>query len=234
MNLIKKKILYLCCLSFIFASCSKEDDIKLSSTNLESTTVPFFYLEKGDLIEKGIFREKPEFPIDEKGTVIFTTESKTKASGASGNGFYSSSFISNLYISNNIIPNAIPVDLNEGAGGKYIYLCYEKSNYIGINMLNFTTSGSNFDIDSYMNSNYFTRYISDGNGIYDMNKGAGGDYVYGFFNYTPIPSDRITEIAIVSGDSQRIIYGEGWTRINVDLNSRAGGKYIYVFFKKSR
>jgi hypothetical protein len=151
-------------------------------------------------------------------------------------------YITNLHILNsknipaNMLGSIIPIDLNEGAGGKYIYLYYEKNNYVShINFVGVVKSKNKFDVKSWLSLRNLIGVYGD-NGIYDLNAGAGGDYVHAYYSTTPNLSDpAVQDIAIVSGNSSNTAYpnnaGGNWTKINVDLNAGAGGKYIYMFYK---
>ncbi|WP_320020404.1 hypothetical protein [Labilibaculum manganireducens] len=236
-----KNFLYLCCVVFIFASCSKEnevklkDDITLTSEEFESKAVPFFYVEKGDSITKDTYREKPEFLELDKSVVMFSTENKLKTTGASSGGGY----ITHLMISDSKSSNPpagvqgikIPVDLNEDAGGNWIYLYYSKGEEDPIVYLNFLTSSDPNELKIAIETPAYNIPIKNQDGIIaDLNHRAGGHYVYGYYrknNSTDLP---IRDIAIVSGNSS-VTYGD-YEKIHTDLNKGAGGKYIYVFVKR--
>ena len=72
----------------------------------------------------------------------------------------------------------------------------------------------------------------------DLNKKAGGKYVYLAYKRTDSKSDAIKELAVFSGknpaDSKRINIGNNTSVrfdivANVDLNSDAGGAYLYLY-----
>ena len=70
----------------------------------------------------------------------------------------------------------IPVDLNKGAGGEYIYLCYKKGSGVPILDIILQSTSSN--------NQYFPRGydgISYSQIAVDLNKGAGGDYIYLYY-----------------------------------------------------
>jgi hypothetical protein len=62
----------------------------------------------------------------------------------------------------------------------------------------------------------------------DLNKGAGGMYIYASFKVGVPP---LNGVAVVAGSTQSTSAPTGFTRINVDLNKGAGGRYIYLCYK---
>ncbi|MBM4463815.1 MAG: VCBS repeat-containing protein, partial [Chloroflexi bacterium] len=104
-------------------------------------------------------------------------------------------------------------DLNEGAGGKYIYLCVKESLSGQIKVISGDSST-----------------ISPGSGWWkinqDLNDGAGGKYIY-----LCVKDSLRDQITVISGNSSTISPGSGWWKINQDLNQGAGGKYIYLCVK---
>jgi hypothetical protein len=236
----------------------KYDQPVLSQDEIENIEyVEFFELAKGDTIPKGIFREKPMVDPENEIIVLFSTEEI--APKATGNSTSTTGYICDLKCSirdNNDAPETwpggyykIPVDLNEGAGGKYIYLYYMKNdwpdnsqNYVYLNVrMNCCTAP--FLVDEPMIK---TGLAFSNNRWTDLNEGAGGyyikleaatkisvsDYYYGIGQ--PIPSNfvgPIKDILIISSTSSLSSYS-GWTFINADLNKGAGGKYIYLCYRK--
>jgi len=243
-----KRVAVICASTLLaasFYSCEKEG---ANNQENEVKTVPFFEVEKGDSISKSIFREKPEFGDDEV-EVLFTTENQLKGEGTSI-VLNSPKYICNLktWVSKkNDAPNTkdgytkIPVDLNEGAGGKWIYLYYSKTNTIdqGLTSLSakaqvlpitledqgWNTIGTDFDILG---------------GWTDLNDGAGGHYIKlqtkRWSHRKELSGEIITEIAVISSASSTptlpayFNFGN-WYRVETDLNKGAGGKYIYLYFK---
>ncbi|MFJ9692399.1 hypothetical protein [Kitasatospora sp. NPDC101183] len=108
-------------------------------------------------------------------------------------------------------------DLNEGAGGDYLYLTWETDG----------SSGAVTDL-----------YVLDGQGEapsgytkidVDLNKGAGGDYLYLCFakgGATPI-----TDLCVISSSDPNANPPAGFKRYDLDLNKGAKGKYIYLCYK---
>lgn len=106
-------ILLIAACSLLFVSCQDKPVIEKNSET------PFFYLEKGDTVAKGVIRDKPE--MDEP-TILWTSENTLKGSGQSSGAGY----INDLYLSIRKSNSAgatmthdgqtvykIPVDLNE-------------------------------------------------------------------------------------------------------------------------
>ena len=139
-----------------------------------------------------------------------------------------SAFITDLYVSSegssgNRCPsgmNWISQDLNQGSGGDYIYLCYDRGGSTPITDLRVTSSGSAGNICG----SGWERINKD------LNKGAGGDYIY--FCYRTDGNSPIKEIKFTSSNSAGNICGSGWKWIDRDLNKQADGRYIYTCYKK--
>ncbi|MCX7987156.1 MAG: hypothetical protein N2662_09485 [Bacteroidales bacterium] len=210
--------------------------------------VPFFYVAKGDSIPKGIFREKPDTKSEPTVIELFSTENRLKATGSSSGIGYISALMTSVRDRNDA-PNTIdgltkiPVDLNEGAGGKYIYLYYEKK-------AAFDPSLSITELDVITSCCYpiiVPPYSWDmcgksfgSEGWTDLNQGAGGDFIYlvkrtklrgtsfvdPWYNIPPI-----RDILIISTNKPLSSY-TGWNLIPVDLNKGAGGKWIYLCYKR--
>ena len=227
------------CSTTFFNACEKEDN-QLSNENINNEvsrikTVPFFEVAKGDSISKDIYREKPDFSGSEDITVLYRSDKKLKSTGVADNPYpYKKLTAFALSIDNNggVPQGYIPIDLNEGAGGKYIYLkCYFGDTKWGYDMIGVEA----FTLPRFirfrdLQSNYVE---NDGANVPgDLNAGAGGKYIYLWYpNYNS--RNAIDRIAIVSGNSSSIQYSN-WKKIDVDLNKGCGGKYIYIFYKKGK
>ena len=260
-------VFLLICVSFNF-SCRKDSEAedrycnKLEDLNSIDFTnsfiqkeekveyVPFFDVEKGDSISKEIFRDKPFFGNDV--TILYSTETDSIFRGEGGSS--GPGYIFNLKTSvrtDNTAPIffvedgryyfKIPIDLNEGAGGKWIYLYYTKqalNSELPLSMIQ--AIYSKYPILS-SSPNFEKLGISFGSGGWtDLNEGAGGYYVYieGIrteqnyhnFGYNGYP---IQDILIISSTSPMSSY-PNWTFVPVDLNIGAGGKYIYLCYYQSK
>lgn len=116
-------------------------------------------------------------------------------------------------------------DLNEGAGGEYVYLCYSTDPSKGppITAIQVAASSSKDDCDCIPPG--YTKVEGD------LNKGAGGKYVYVSY-VTGTKAKPVTEITFVTDDSKLIWPRDSdFYRINQDCNEGAGGRYIYMAYK---
>jgi len=229
-------------------SCNQEEVAQLADLatqqDVQVQYVPFFELAKGDTIPKGICREKPEFADDV--TILFSSEEYEKSnplmkavgSSEGTSGYFITDIKTSVRDQNNA-PNTmdgytkIPVDLNEGAGGKYIYLYYKKGGYAG-NFMALNAFSSAVPLPPYSSSSGTALGRNFSNGMWtDLNNGAGGPFIYieGIFAQSPIdPLTRVSDILVISSSGGMSSYS-GWIFINQDLNQGAGGKYIYLCYK---
>jgi len=108
-------------------------------------------------------------------------------------------------------------ELNAGAGGDYIYVCYKKGVGAPITGL-YVTIGSGHP------------NVSDKCTIIpvDLNRHAGGDYIYLWTTKDP-KCAVVTDIKIIFGEGAHP--PAGYTKINLDLNRNAGGAYIYLCYR---
>lgn len=123
----------------------------------------------------------------------------------------------------------IPYDLNKGAGGKFLYLCYHKASY--------QASGKNKQcIDSlvviYGKSTQppagYTKIPQD------LNEGAGGEYVYLCYRQADWANDiAIKDVTVVGGGNANVPPPYGYEKVPGDLNKGAGGDFIYVCYSLS-
>jgi hypothetical protein len=123
-------------------------------------------------------------------------------------------------------------DLNQGAKGKYIYLCYTRNKNYGPPITGiYVYSGKNST--HYPNPGYFHAHNSSGYNPLgdrgaDLNKGAGGDFIYLLVTRDKSKSPfwcLVTEAATRKlTDLNR--YGVKW--LPNDLNENAGGRFIYI------
>ncbi|KJZ10850.1 hypothetical protein TW85_19220 [Marinomonas sp. S3726] len=123
-------------------------------------------------------------------------------------------------------------DLNKGAGGKFIYVCYKEDSTLDIKaekldvITDITTiSGDSPDIQAP------DGYIKIGQ---DLNEGARGKYIYlcykkGEYSET----DSIKDIMVIGSSQPQIYPPIGFERINQDLNQGAGGLYIYMCYSRT-
>lgn len=113
----------------------------------------------------------------------------------------------------------IPHDLNAGAGGDYIYVCYKRGVGAPITGLCITRDGGGPAQDAK-----YTRINVD------LNRGAGGDYIWLWTSKDP-DCAAINDIIIQFGQNSRPPAGYTW--IGVDLNDGAGGEYIWLSYRKN-
>lgn len=117
-------------------------------------------------------------------------------------------------------------DLNEGAGGDFIYVCYQEA---------VLPPGSPKAVTDMT--------IVEGKGAspppgytkidYDLNKGAGGAFLYLCYARDPAKeNDPIRSITVISGNSSGIPAPYGYEKIPTDCNKGAGGKFIYICYSR--
>lgn len=262
----KKLVIVLLSITLLI-SCNNTDlDIMQDGNNQSFATdnkqdnnvlyVPFFEVAKGDSIGKGIFRDKPIFSDDVKIEFSTTDETQTRGEGGSSGSGFILDLMTSVRANNTAEPTLthdgityykIPIDLNEGAGGKYIYLYYAKTQniYDGFNHIGSIISCC-YPI-FYASTNYKKLGISFSSGGWtDLNEGAGGDYIYleglpirvALSNsFYPIHLNVITDIIIISltkkleSNVYTDSYGNAWIIGTDDLNKGVGGKWIYLGFR---
>ncbi len=122
----------------------------------------------------------------------------------------------------------INVDLNKGAGGKYIYIWYKKESCPApISKVQFTF---NDEMAAGLTDAGYKKIEKD------LNADAGGDVVYlwyfrGSGEYdTPIVSIDVT----ISVESEAQKFRHGWERLACNLNRKAGGNCIHVWVKREK
>ena len=122
----------------------------------------------------------------------------------------------------------IDVDLSKGAGmrSEYTYLCYKKNTsdheapITGINV--FAASSEDFPIQSG-----YSKVPGD------LNKGAGGKYIY--VCYTKDESlPPICDVTVIYGANRDTYPDAQYVRIDQDCNEGSGGKYIYICYHQPR
>ena len=111
----------------------------------------------------------------------------------------------------------VDVDLNSGAGGDYIYVCYKKGVGAPITGLAITFGG-------HVPSPEYTWTKID----VDLNRHAGGEFI--FLWYTKDPACSTIGNIIILLDSQAT--PDGYTKIPWDLNRGAGGAFIYLAYNR--
>lgn len=122
-----------------------------------------------------------------------------------------------------IIPEGyeiIDVDLNEGAGGDYIYFCIKRD----------TTKENGIDDIKFLCGN--TSNLSCPVGYekvnVDLNKGAGGKYIYLCKHRGS--KNPLIDIKVIRSNTKDAAIPEGYYKIPQDLNEGTKGKYIYLCY----
>lgn len=203
----------------------------------EASEQPDTTPQKGVMVSKEVKREKPDFGAD--ATILYSSADETNLK------YFTAPYVTDLYIITGDSPDIqapagyrkIPIDLNMGAGGKYIYLCYTKEHdktpikYLKLHL------GSKFP-SPHITSPWQVVRNSNGYGYpgTDLNEGAGGDWIY-LYKY-PGTIDAITDITVIATHEkyyevvQRL--EKGWYEFAVlgDINKGAGGKYIYILYER--
>lgn len=177
-----------------------------------------YYFEKAALVENGL--EKKEYFVEAITFVNHSNRSQAIHSRPSG------------YV-------LVDKDLNAGAKGDYIYLCYrlgeDKSKAITNLVMEETKKSKSpaTDIDM-MNKGVRSKYYRHG---MDLNKGAGGNYIY-LYQTKDRSFPPIKLIEVVFGEEE--IDSEDWEAVfwvgsnqAGDCNKSVGGKYIYIYMKRS-
>ncbi|XP_028980485.2 uncharacterized protein LOC109616528 [Esox lucius] len=123
--------------------------------------------------------------------------------------------------------NKIYVDLNEGAGGNYIFLWYKKGSSNPITRLQVT-----FTDDMQIGLRNAGYHQVDK----DLNAGAGGDYIHlWYYKGTTEYDNPIVDLKVTKdAEDEALFYQKGWERLACDLNRKAKGKWIRVWVKKEK
>lgn len=127
----------------------------------------------------------------------------------------------------------IDKDLNAGAGGNYIYLGYKTTNdpskaLRDIRYYVADTASSQETATVTVNGEecLYTRVVS-----VDLNKGAGGYYIYGYVSYDKNAGLPIKAISFGSSSTSedKVCSTLGSPYRAAELNADAGGEYIYCY-----
>jgi hypothetical protein len=113
----------------------------------------------------------------------------------------------------------INVDLNQDAGGDYIYLCYKKG--VGAPITGLAVTYNN-------NLNLPGGYQDWTRVDVDLNRGAGGAYIWLW--YTKDPACTTIDDIVVNTSMSAV--PAGYETINADLNYSVGGAYIWLSFRR--
>jgi hypothetical protein len=121
----------------------------------------------------------------------------------------------------------VPVDLNKGARGLYIYLF----KLVGSNNPLPGTAVTGVSVLRGQNPVVPPGYVWDDT---DLNKSVGGEYLYLAWTYST-DLKPILDVDVVYGDSRDEALNKrpsGWKFVDVDLNKGAGGKWIYLIYRQ--
>ncbi|BFO53276.1 MULTISPECIES: hypothetical protein [Comamonadaceae] len=109
-------------------------------------------------------------------------------------------------------------DLNQGAGGKYIYVGYQRGTANPITDVRFEAYDS-----AQQNSIPGWEWSP-----VDLNEGAGGKYIYMYWKRGgAAPITNLMFLALNESTPPQI---PGWTHVGPDLNEGAGGAYIWAYY----
>jgi len=136
----------------------------------------------------------------------------------------------------------VDVDLNSGAGGKFIYLCYKKTTTgtpITDMFLDYYSKAQAVCTKKMTHNGFCADYTMIAN---DLNEGAGGKYIYLWItrDQNKSPIKEIT--AFMDSKESKALEAASSNNWNVvrwynsssgaDVNKGAGGKYIYISIKR--
>ena len=117
----------------------------------------------------------------------------------------------------------IPVDLNSGTGGDYIYLAYSRDKSEGLPITAIQVAASSTRDDPKCTPPGYKRVEGD------LCKGMGLKYVYVSY-ITRTSYESVCDICILVGDHHLIWPKKEYVRVDQDCNEGAGGKYIYIAY----
>ena len=135
----------------------------------------------------------------------------------------------------------VNVDLNEGAGGKFIYLAYKEVDYGAANakpirnlFMEYRTSAASQATESRSHNGVSAKYTRNPQ---DLNQGAGGGFIYLWHSEDATSCVPIAQIGAVSMSAAAS--GEpGWKYVKwqntneaADCNKGAKGKFVYIKYR---
>ncbi|MBA2858707.1 hypothetical protein HNP93_001408 [Methanococcus maripaludis] len=113
----------------------------------------------------------------------------------------------------------VDMDLNKGAGGKYIYLCYKEG-------LDTTTPITDIKVLNGKHAKAPQGYTKIN---VDLNHKAGGKYIYLAYS-RQTNNNPIRSVVVIKGKHANAPYG--YEKIDYDLNKGAGGEYLYLCYSR--
>ena len=244
---MKCKLAFFLLLAIYVSSCEKD-----STINKADNQSP----KKGIDVDHSVYRDKTgptgkveyEFVSSESNSKLKSTQgvyiqdfdfvasnsSSIKTTLTTAVAFEHSSYAPDNYI-------LVDKDLNEGAGGKYIYLIYRRGDDANQAIKGIEARAGKAlavppayylppDNDLVITRN-FNSSLYEGPAM-DLNDGAGGDYIWVYKSWDSKRGGPFKEIGVISGNSSSIQPPAGWVKLNLDMNRGAGGKYIYICGKR--
>lgn len=208
--------------------------------------------DNGTLVEFGNTTEKALIPIwelsDSASRSYYLKTEFEKLNLAQGNQWPMDKYITDIvFVTGSSAWNAraktpagytlIDVDLNEDAGGDFIFLCYKLGDDINdaytdffMEYVNKSRTAGSARISHNSNNVSFTRIPTD------LNKGSGGDYIYLFTTKAQtLPPIKAIDVSFNSSNDA----SPDWNNVYwlnsqnpADLNKGSSGKYIYIKFKR--
>ena len=112
-------------------------------------------------------------------------------------------------------------DLNKGAGGDDIFLCYSKDANKGKPITSLQVSFGGVVPKGYENVDCNSEKPCD------LNNAAGGEDIFLYVGRNPSEGNPITDLDILIGEPRA---KSGWNLIQKDLNARAGGEDIWLTY----
>lgn len=177
------------------------------------------------------------------GVAVNTTWEGEEFYGTSGSG----EFVSEISIASAAAKNTarneltnsgykiIDKDLNAGSGGNYIYMGYKTTTdpSKALRDIKFYVADS---ADSWATTEMTVngkKCIYTRVGEYDLNKGAGGHYIYAYTCYNENAGPPITSVSFGNSDVSQYTVASvlGSPNKPAELNADAGGEYIYCYLE---
>ncbi|TGE21342.1 hypothetical protein E5K00_13715 [Hymenobacter aquaticus] len=151
------------------------------------------------------------------------------------------------------------LDLNKGAGGKYIYMTFSRNRVEDHGYENtlegnwgrrkdqspvtklavYGNGGSGVTITVWRPPYTYYDVIWNPTNTFinsykqiDLNDGAGGQMIVGYLSKNSYDGGPIREVGVLAGNSSSIQPPAGWVKEPGDVNAGAGGDYIYLCYKR--
>jgi hypothetical protein len=242
--------------TMFLSSCKKEESSTVEAAEINMGSKELESYDEVSHSGKEFISDKPFISRDELRADEITAAYSTKSTLKSGGEIPP---IIDLYVSIRDQDNApqmlgqyekIPVDLNKGAGGKWIYLyflrdkslsgVYTMGEYLtfieGYNN-HFQALGQRAWTSTLWNGRIVERnWLPDLDITADLNDGCGinSHYVYlsEIIKKNASYEEAIKNIKVIASSQDNQTLPSGYTKVNLDLNKNAGGDFIYVYYTK--